>query len=481
MPTKSGSKPTQIVIIGGGVAGSEAGTYLGQRATRPLEVIEIECEPSRRYGGWGFQPFPDGVCTNLATRKMYLGRDPAEIFTWCDDPEARAHWPAELRALELHPDRPFPRALVQEYVRWRRSRVDNPLVRYRDVTGEAMEVQLHAETGRVAVTLRGGARVEGDRVIMASGSIAVKVPPYLEHLRAHPRVIVDPLTRDGHRRREALPRDARVLILGTGLTGEEQADLLGKRGHSRLTILSRHGYRHYAYRREQQNAPLSLARPPAFLRAETPEEFDLCLREFYARYLSAGHSPEDILAAIRPYWDELRAELGGCYKTAERLRRFRRSLAVNSIGASWEVTESLRAAEAEGRLSVARGFITEVEERDGEFVVTIGEDPERGPTHEARFDHIINAIGRTIIRHPLWDGLLRRGLAKKHAGIGIRVSERGQLIDAQGGASERIWVVGMARAGDHTLRHGFLGNTAFNVPQVRAHLYETIDALLAGA
>ena len=435
--------------------------------------------PSRRFGGWGFQRFPISERTNLATRKMYLGRDPEEIFTWSRDPEARARWPEELRALELHPDRPFPRALVQEYVRWRRLRVENPLVRYRAVTGEAMKVERQAEG--VAVTLRGGERVEGERLIMASGSIAVKVPPYLEHLRAHPRVIIDPLTRAGHRRRESIPRDARVLILGTGLTGEEQANLLSRRGHSQLTILSRHGYRHYAYRREQQNAPLSLQRPPAFLRAETPEEFDLCLREFYARYLSQGHSPEDILAAIRPYWDELRAELGGCYKTAERLRRFRRSLAVNSIGASWEVSQSVRAAEAEGRLSVARGYITKIEEEDGEFVVTIGDGDERGPTRAARFDYIINAIGRTIIRHPLWEGLLRRGLAKKHAGIGIRVSDRGQLIDAQGDASTKIWVVGMARAGDHTLRHGFLGNTAFNVPQVRAHLYDTIDALLEQA
>ena len=56
----------RIVIVGSGIAGSEAGTYLGYRAKQPLEVIEIECEPNRRFGGWGFQRFPITQTTNLA-------------------------------------------------------------------------------------------------------------------------------------------------------------------------------------------------------------------------------------------------------------------------------------------------------------------------------------------------------------------------------------------------------------------------------
>ena len=56
----------KIVIVGSGVAGSEVGTYLGQRARKPLEIVEIECEPTRRFGGWGFQRFPGTETTNLA-------------------------------------------------------------------------------------------------------------------------------------------------------------------------------------------------------------------------------------------------------------------------------------------------------------------------------------------------------------------------------------------------------------------------------
>ncbi|MCA9716120.1 MAG: FAD/NAD(P)-binding protein [Myxococcales bacterium] len=466
----------RVIIVGGGVAGSEAGTYLGQRAGRPLEIIEIECEPSRRFGGWGFQRFPVRETTNLATRKMYLGADPDEIFRWTRDPEARARWPAEVQDAPLHPDRPLPRCLMQEYVRWRRSQVDNPRVRFRSITGEAMRVQLEGDA-RVSVTLKTGARLEGERLIMASGSIAVKIPDYLQPLREHPRVIIDPLTAEGDARRGALRPGARVLILGTGLTGEEQANVLLRRGHTALTILSRHGYRHYAYPREQHNAPLELDEPPSFLAAETPEEFNQSLGEFYGRYLDAGHSPEDILAAVRPFWDELRAELGGCYKAAERLHRFRRSLAVNSIGAPATVAENVRDAEARGDVQVVRGTVERVTDRGDVFVVQLRERDASAP-RELEFDHIINAVGRTIIRHPIWDQLLADGLARKHAGIGIRVSELGQMIDARGGASDRVWVVGMARAGDHALRHGYLGNTAFNVPQVRSHLYKTIDAML---
>lgn len=468
----------RIVIIGSGIAGSEAGTYLGYRARRPLEVIEIECEPARRFGGWGFQRFPLTQTTNLATRKMYLGEDPQEIFRWLEDPDQRAQWPDELQASSIHPDRPLPRALIQRYVMWRREQVDNDLVTYHSITGEAMRV--HVEGDRISVELRTGARIEADRLVMASGSIAVKIPAYLLALQDHDRVIIDPLTIEGHERREEIPTDARVLILGTGLTGEEQVNILYARGCNRLTMLSRQGHRHYTYRQDQNNIPLVLDEPPDFLRAETPEEFDDSLIDFYDHFLQRGHSQEDILAALRPHWDQMRAELGGCYSAADKLRRFRRSLAVNSIGSSFEVTQNLERAEEEGALTGMHGYIRSVTEEDGEFVVRHASAPDASEVEEARFDYIINAIGRNIIRHPIWETLLEEGIASKHAGIGVRVSHAGQLVDSEDNASDLIWVVGMARAGDHALRHGFLGNTAFNLPQVRSHLYETIDAMLDG-
>lgn len=466
----------KIIIVGSGVAGAEAGTYLGHIARSPLEIIEIECEPMRRFGGWGFQRFPQAETTNLALRKMYLGRDPEEILSWVADPRVRATWPPELRDLSTAPDAPIPRCLIQRYVTWRREQVDNPLVTYRAITGEAMRVHLGED--RVSVELRDGERVTGDRLIMASGSIAVKVPPFLEALRDHERVIIDPLTLEGHQHRAQLPLDARVLIVGTGLTGEEQANILYKRGHPHLTVLSRNGMRHYAYHEEQSNRPLILDAPPDFLHAETPEEFDEALADFYTHFLEKGHAREDILAAIRPFWDEIRAELGGCYSAAHTLRRFRRSLAVNSIGAPFAVAHNLKEAEAEGALTVLRGHVRDIQsEPDGTFLVRY-DDGSDSDLLEIRVDVIINAVGRNIIRHPIWKTLLREGIAKKHAGIGVQVSETGQMISGTGEASDQIWVVGMARAGDHALRHGFLGNTAFNVPQVRAHLYDTLDAML---
>ena len=150
---------------------------------------------------------------------------------------------------------------------------------------------------------------------------------------------------------------------------------------------------------------------------------------------------------------------------------FKRTLAVNSIGVTWEVSENLRQAEAAGKMSVVHGSI---------LGVHAGEDLEVEFDSGTRcYDYIINAVGRNIIRHSIWDQLLADGIAKKHAGIGVRVSETGRMVNSEEIESDRIWVVGMARAGDHALRHGFLGNTAFNVPQVRSHLYGTIRDLLS--
>ena len=130
--------PKTVVIVGAGIAGSEAGTYLGQQARHRLEIIEIECELNRRYSGWDFQLFPETETTNLALRKMYLGRDAEEITRWIDDPEVRKTWPRELQGLHVLPGRPIPRVLMQRYVMWRRQQVHNPLVTYRAITGEAI-------------------------------------------------------------------------------------------------------------------------------------------------------------------------------------------------------------------------------------------------------------------------------------------------------------------------------------------------------
>jgi uncharacterized NAD(P)/FAD-binding protein YdhS len=448
----------RIIIIGGGVAGSEAGTYIGENAQSPLEIIEIEYMPQRKFGGWGFQSFP-GESTNLAMRKMYLGRDPEDIFKWAKTVEG----------LDYSRDQTFPRALMQEYVRWRRKRVTNPLAFYHYLTGEAVRVFENEE--EVKVFLKDGRCVVGDRLIMASGSISVKIPAYLADFLENDRVIIDPLTLEGHQKRQEIPKKAKILVLGTGLTGEEQANVLLKSGHTSITLFSRGGQRHYPYPKEQTNEPLVLNERPEFLMAETPEEFNSQLQDFFSRQLVKGHAPEDIFSAMRPFWNDVRAELGGCYKAAERLRTLKRSLAVSSIGAPWEVGNNVQRGQQEGKVSICNGEILRINKLAGSFRVEFD-------TGTKNFDWIINAVGRNIIRHSLWEQLLEDGLAKKHAGIGVRVGESGRMISRDDVESSLIWVVGMARAGDHALRHGFLGNTAFNVPMVRNHIYDTMDDLL---
>ena len=461
----------KIAIVGGGVAGSEAGTYLGSQTTKPIEIIEIESNPDRKFGGWAFQSFPDTECTNLAMRKMYLGNDPEEIFEWARTAD-RSLWPAK-QDFEFDPDQPFPRVLMREYVKWRRNRVKNGKANYSVVYGQAMQVYTteNRDGLGIHVKLDNGRYVDCDRLLMASGSITVKIPTYLSLVLDDDRVIIDPLTLEGHERRAKIPQDAKVLVLGTGLTGEEQINVLLKSNHSDLTLFSRGGMQHYRYQEKQTNIPLVLDKAPEFFFAETPEEFNTQLTEFYSRYLSQGHSPEDVIDAIRPFWEQLRSQLGGCVKAAGRLREFKRTLAVNSIGTSYEVGENLKKAQEEGKFSVMHGAIN---------AVTSGDQLEvEFDSGKHNFDYIINAVGRNIIRHPIWDGLIADGFARKHAGIGVQVGATGRMLGSDGNESNCMWVVGMPRSGDHALRRGYLGNTAFNVPQVRSHIYTTIEDLLS--
>ncbi len=458
----------KVIVVGGGVAGSEVGTYLGQNTEKPLQIVTIENEPNREFGGWAFQSFPPGVSTNLALRKMYLGRDPEDIFRWSEELTKNGGLPEDFT---FDPNKPVPRVLIQQYVKWRREQVENALAHYTAVTGEAVKVTPTNEG--VSVTLKSGETIDGDHLVMASGSISVKVLPFLEHLQCHERVIIDPLTLEGHEKREKIGTNARVLIVGMGLTGEEQAQQLLNKGLTNLTLLSRNKFRHFVYGEEQANKPLVLEGPPDFFRAETDEEFTAQHRAFFDGYVAQGHSPEDIIAAIRPFWEQIRRKfMGGCERAARRLDLLQRPMAIYSIGTSFEISEQLNAAEQSGQLRLAKGHIASIEDRGEFFVVTLQDGS------QMECDHVINAVGRNIIRHPIWETLLEEGIALKHAGIGVQVNERGQMLNAQRAPWSNIWVVGMARAGDHSLRHGYLGNTAFNVPQVRAHVYDTMDALL---
>ena len=458
---------TTIIVIGGGLAGSEAGTFLGQNAKSELSIIEIEVEPTRKFGGWGFQAFPDTETTNLAMRKVYLGEDPEDIFTWA----------REIKELNFNPDKPIPRFLMQKYVKWRRDRVSNELVSYESIIGEAVDINM--DHLGVIVTLRDGKVVRGDRVVIASGSISIKIPTFLSHLTEHKNVIIDPLVKDGHERRAKIPQDARVLIVGTGLTGEEQASVLYKSHHTNLTLLSRTGKQHFIYPREQKNQLLTFDAVPKFLDAQTEEEFDKNFNKLINSYTEKGHSPEDIFAAIRASWDQVKQNFGDDNHIMKQLFLFRRTLATNSIGISWKVAKALDALTKAGALAVSQGHIQQIiEQQDGSLEVIYRRSSEDQEEVSKTYDYIINAIGRNIIRHDLWDNLLKTGLVRKDCGIGVEVNDYGQPINANGHASEHLWLVGMARAGDHMLRHGFLGNTAFNVPQLRAHLYTTMRALL---
>lgn len=178
---------------------------------------------------------------------MYLGEDPEEIH----------YWTKNVESLHLNSDQPLPRYLMQKYVEWRRNNVNNILVSYESVIGEAIKVIKNSEHS-ISVVLANNEIVQGNYLILASGSISVKIPKYLEHLNNHKKVIIDPYIKHDYERILDVPTHAKILVLGTGLTGEEQANILLKTGHTDITLLSRNGKRHFVYPLYQKNQNLIL-------------------------------------------------------------------------------------------------------------------------------------------------------------------------------------------------------------------------------
>jgi uncharacterized NAD(P)/FAD-binding protein YdhS len=344
-------------------------------------------------------------------------------------------------------------------------------VEYQSIIDEAIKVDIICDN-TINVELKSGNVVNGHRLILASGSVSVKVPDYLRRIQDCDRIIVDPFIKTGYERIKNIPKNSRILVIGTGLTGEEQANILLKSDHNNITLISRNGKRHFMYPLDQKNRHLTLEKIPDCFTAKNSEEFDNKWNQFMTYYLEKGYTHEDIFSAIQKNWTEIKKNI---VDVSEKLFQWRRTLAVNSIGTSYEAAMFNNKAIKEGKLSIKKGHIKNVVQKNDILEVCL-EDV--NVICLEKYDYIINAVGRNIIQHPLWTHLLNKGIAQKHKGIGVNVNQYGQLIDSNGKSLDMIYVVGMPRSGDHAITHGYLGNTAFNVPQIRAHLYDTAKHIL---
>jgi uncharacterized NAD(P)/FAD-binding protein YdhS len=409
-----------IVIIGGGFAGTAAALHLLQRGGRDLRVTVVERGP---WLGRGVAYGVDSEVFRLNVPASRMSIDPERQ----DDFVRWAH-------AEAMPNAFLTRARYGDYVVERLAETIRASAgKLRVIRGEARSID------DTAVNLADGTRLPAAAVILATG-LEPRIAPSV--LPSDPRII-DAWDECAL---AALPRNGRLLIVGSGLTALDviaflkvhqfsgTASVVSRRGllpapHSSLTStmspLSEAAV---------SAAPRDLTRLVRWVRTVVAESVNQgvpwqhaidAIRPHVTR-LWRGLSPSDrarFVRSVRPYWDVL---------------RHRAPQDVHALVEAWC---------RDGMLERLAGTIASCASTPSGLAVTLRlADGAR----TVRYDAIVRCIGPALARSeadaPLVRSLIESGYAASDpAGLGIVTDDLGRVVRPNGEASRRVFALGALR------------------------------------
>ncbi len=447
----------RITIVGAGFSGSALASELARQAGPGVELCLVGQPES--YGR--------GVAYGEARPEHLLNVRASDLGASAAQPDGFADW---LNLTDRARGSYLPRLLFGEYLHAQlQAAVAGSTAAFSQVRHEAIAVE-RASAG-FRVHLADGSDFLSDKVVLAVGALPPQplagVGP---RLAVHPSYLGWPW-QDGAI--DAIAPDARLLVVGTGLTMADVVLTLKRRGHTgKIVALSRHGLLPRAH---GESAPPPIALPPAVLHAlarHSPRDLSRALRTL-APVVEDWRS---LIDAVRPhvqtFWREVSPARRGAF--ARHLRSY------------WEVVrhrlapqlaEELQALRDSGQLQVRAGRLLRARRGDDAVEALIRE---RGGSalRSERYDVLIRATGldtdveRTT--HPLVAHLRESGLvAADPSGLGLKASERFEVLDAKGEAVRGLYAIGPL------LRAQLWEITA--VPELRVAARELAGRLLAAA
>jgi uncharacterized NAD(P)/FAD-binding protein YdhS len=435
------SAPVQrVAIVGGGAAGALAAVHL---LREPRERTGLEIELIDRTGTFGA-----GVAYGTEDPLHLLNVPAVRMGAIHGHPEHFHEWLAE-RGEPVAEEAFLPRGLYAAYIRDLLARAEREAAdaRLRRRGGEVVTITEQAGPGvaPLELTFADGERVAADRLILALGPLGggdpIRVPAELKCSGVY---VADPWEAGAL---DPVRSDRSVLIVGTGLTMVDVALSLGETADGpRIRAVSRHGLVPRRHRRDLTN----LRR--FHIPMETGELEPVVAAVFaqICRVSQQGDDWRDVIDSMRPIspqlWRSLQVE-----DKQRFLTEFQRLWDVHRFRMAPDVADRFEALEAAGRVVTEAGAIVSVEPH-GKRARVFLRTPGSHDLDTVEVDRVINCSGAGCdLRRqapPVLAGLLAAGRARPdELGLGLDVSERGALLDAEGAESERIFVVGSLRKG----------------------------------
>ncbi len=433
-------QPAEILIIGGGLSGTMLAVQLLRLpGSRRISILETRHELGR---GEAYSATELGHTLNGNAARMSVDPDNADDLTqWLTQFIADGGWPEsreqDVPVAELFP----PRGIFGLYVQQRLAEARVVGARHgssvEHVRGEVVDLEVNERD--VSVSLADGQSLRGHFAVLATGMYAAARTPQRESSGLN-AAAVDPWDVSAM---QQLDPQARVLIIGSGLTMVDAVVSLQQSGHrGPVEIFSRHGLLPHVRRQ-----------PPAwtdFLAADhairSPRQLLRKVREQCALALQSGIDWQAPL-------DTVRANIGRLWNQATDVQRRQ---FVRHVRPWWEShhhrSPPLSAALLaqlidEGRVKIQAASLQGFEVLPtGQLQIRIRR---RGQADSSTVvgDALINSTGieydwRRVDR-PLPRQLLLRGLIQPGPlALGIAADHGGAVLNAQGRVSERLFAMG---------------------------------------
>jgi uncharacterized NAD(P)/FAD-binding protein YdhS len=425
----------EIVVIGGGFSGAAFALHL-LRDNPDLAAHITIVEPRATLGA--------GLAYSVQTPEHRINTSAARMAVFADDPTHFDRWLRESGRLTADPHAEadgigaFPqRATFGDYVHAQllAAAAASPHAELRHVRAQAVGV--HREEHRFRVTLQHGEDLGADVLVLATGHPAPDVLPPLRGLAGDDRLIADPWTAGAVAR---IGPEARVLIVGTGLTMGDMVASLRAQGHrGPIVAVSRRGLL------PRPRIPVPLTPTGNFIAPPIRSATALLRR---VRHAIAGRPWQDAIEALRVQGRTVWAALPP-QERQRLLRHVQPFWDVHRYQCAPQIDAVLRHDLAIGVLRIVAASIRgATRQADGSLKVEL--HPRRTPAEVRQSiacDAIILCTGpshRTaLVRNPLLQSLSAAGLIRPDAfGLGIEVDDRGCAIGAAGDADPALLVVG---------------------------------------